>query len=561
MALVAVAGWAVGGAVLSLLNSKRAYRKGIGGSNVVTENPRTPRSIPSDDEVPLFTSHTTPPRSAGQVSDTKNTRELRLTQRSLMAGTVVCFYNSVGELMVVKPSGKLWHLQSVSSSLEEGASLSFFPPSSVFVVVREGDFVGFKSYGAGGRLLQAVTGEQPHRAANLNFGSWEKWHLTSDGYINRRWGKSLGYEIQELRCVSVDDMRRLERRQLKEKAKMEEQAQIALQRQIFLEDEVHALQCASARGENEAHDLNRRIGDLQQMGYKIKMQAEQRFAVITQLEGQISVLAAEKQETACALREATAAGAKVEAELLALRAQFDKERHLQEEAHARQMHAVHQQKDEAVEEALAVYKQKEETMVGMLEQLEQSVTLQAEQLSSVSAERDRLDIALKSISGQMEGEPDLDGSTCPVAALVDAAKIRELRHSLLVPSQEQQPCSLLEEASVNQSPKPPTRDSGQSTPGESSAPQTEGTVPEAAEISKQSFGQQLLKRPAPSSTHSVPLGIALGSEKLMLLLNSEPPPGVFSNIKTPRVMTPRLFARTMSDTGECDIVSEVGSGT
>ncbi|KAK9832941.1 hypothetical protein WJX74_002428 [Apatococcus lobatus] len=126
-----------------------------------------------------------------------------------------------GKLLVVKARGKVWELSALCSqqpirAAEGGTRLPFYPPEAVFLVVQIGDCIGFRSLTATGRTLQAVKDPKaPHQVANFNTGSWESWKAQSGGLVNLQWDyKMLDMDVQEVRVVSVVDMRSTERQAL-----------------------------------------------------------------------------------------------------------------------------------------------------------------------------------------------------------------------------------------------------------------------------------------------------------------------------------------------------------
>jgi len=52
-------------------------------------------------------------------------------------------------------------------------------------------------------MLQAAkAADVPHRLSNQNFGSWEKWQLHKDGFVNQRWGKVIACQTQHPACFA-----------------------------------------------------------------------------------------------------------------------------------------------------------------------------------------------------------------------------------------------------------------------------------------------------------------------------------------------------------------------
>lgn len=130
---------------------------------------------------------------------------------SLPAGALVCFTDSAAHPLCITPTdGALRPSRALACTTTSAADgTTTLPPTlhpgCVFTVLRDGAALGFKSVTCG-RTLQAVGGKSPHRLANANFGSWEKWvpHATS-GLVNQRWGTPLGWGLVVVRpCLASD---------------------------------------------------------------------------------------------------------------------------------------------------------------------------------------------------------------------------------------------------------------------------------------------------------------------------------------------------------------------
>ncbi|KAK3236367.1 hypothetical protein CYMTET_53489 [Cymbomonas tetramitiformis] len=137
-------------------------------------------------------------------------------------GALVTFCGKDG-MMAVVPEGKVWVLRPLSSlsSVKREAVVSQVrgvPSCCIFSVALQGEDVGFRSWGAEGRMLQAVRRQKgEHRVTNYNFGSWETWTPQDKKIQNVAWPKKeLGYEVFEVCSVLRTDILLEERQKLRD---------------------------------------------------------------------------------------------------------------------------------------------------------------------------------------------------------------------------------------------------------------------------------------------------------------------------------------------------------
>ncbi|KAK9835356.1 hypothetical protein WJX81_004314 [Elliptochloris bilobata] len=309
-----------------------------------------------------------------------------LPTRLLEQGSVVVFFTAAGELVTAAGCGRSWELRAVAlperPRASEGAvRLAHFPGDAVFMVVRDGDRIGFRSLGAEGRILQAAREPgAPHRLAGHAFGAQEGWRTTPAGLLNCQWReKCLGLEVQEVRAVATPDIRAIERAQCR--AARSSQAQVRqLQGRLAEADQrLRELLRASQRqleaASAEAAELRARAAGERAVRAAAEASAAQRGRVLTQLEQRLGELAAEKDAAEAAL-------ARMSGRLDAAQEDAAKEAHRAASRTAeleRQLQAAR----------------------GQASELETAAVSYEEQRAELAAERDRLEEALQAIQMRM----------------------------------------------------------------------------------------------------------------------------------------------------------------
>lgn len=223
--------------------------------------------------------------------------------RLLDPGSLVCLFTAQGELVTVTKEGRHWGLRTIASGREaswarsnrdlslgdataartyeegvnvasvsftngydDGVKLPFFPIESIFVVLRDGDQLGFRALGAEGRTLQAVrAADKPHRVCNYNFGSWERWEMSRrHGLINVRWRKALGLGIQELRIMALEDVKHAERQHMFTTRELQAKLHMVQQQLTEAEDRLSELVQASHRqSQSQAQRVQELAAELQ----------------------------------------------------------------------------------------------------------------------------------------------------------------------------------------------------------------------------------------------------------------------------------------------------------
>jgi len=550
--------WLVGGAAVSLLTLRRdkSQKQEEGGP----ESPRTPRNSVergADPAASWLISQGTPNSDASRSEHPRDglvATHAQPRQHQLTEGSLVCFY-SEGHLLVVKQAGAHWTLQPVPWGYhQEEGGLSFFPASSLFYVVKQGSSVGFKSYSAGGFMLQAAkAADVPHRLSNQNFGSWEKWQLHKDGFVNQRWGKALGLEIKELRCILVEDMRRYERRHVKNKAALMDQIQMHVEECKMLKDRAAALERAATDSISWGRNMQQEYGSLKSRASLHKADLLHKTSLISQLENRLSEAQAEKREMIVLLGNAEERIHNIEASAQEARAVVDRERFKDKQEHTR-----------VLETALAECRQKDAELAVVKENAEQSFAEMSEQLKVVCEDRDRMDFALQSISGMnQEGGYPATSNGCDAPG-----PLRELRAMLLagyqgqqngspassLPEREDEPQHLTlggnEEAraqplncapAISQFERIPTDTKGV---GLDMSPSCQSEQTNLTSISRQIPHLQAMSCRRSKSAFLELLAPALGgSEKLMNLLGSgeHSPTGSECSIDTPRILSAAEF--------------------
>jgi len=231
--------------------------------------------------------------------------------KSLEDGAMVVMYAAPGELIIVRPNGKYWDLEAISTTEEtEELTLQFFPSVSIFTVVRKGKFVGFKSLAAEGRTLQAVAADDnvPLRVNNYNFGPWESWEATGSGYINKKWPqRSLTLEVREIQAVSVEDLRRLERHNLKMSRDKQKQIKtLELKHQEIkrqLQEQSRARKRMTIQHQRELEDSRSRLEEALRAKQRLEVDAVQTGARLKQKELQFQQLILQRDTAEAALEQ------------------------------------------------------------------------------------------------------------------------------------------------------------------------------------------------------------------------------------------------------------------
>jgi len=231
--------------------------------------------------------------------------------KSLEDGAMVVMYAAPGELIIVRPNGKYWDLEAISTTEDtEELRLQFFPSISVFTVVRKGKFIGFKSLGADGRTLQALSADEsvPLRVNNYNFGPWESWEATGSGYINKKWPqRTLALEVREIQAVSVEDLRRVERHNLKlSRDKQKQIKTLEIKHQEIkrqLQEQSRARKRMTIQHQRELEDSRSRLEEAMRVKQRLEVDAVQTGARLKQKELQFQQLTLQRDTAEAALEQ------------------------------------------------------------------------------------------------------------------------------------------------------------------------------------------------------------------------------------------------------------------
>ncbi|KAL0040922.1 hypothetical protein WJX79_010101 [Trebouxia sp. C0005] len=527
-----------------------------------------------------------------------------IPMRALEAGSLVCFYTSLGELVTVKRENKIWELHACLApsppNAEGSFRLPYFPAEAVFAVTRNGSKIGFRSLGADGRSLQAVKApDVPHRVANHNFGSWESWEVTSSGLVNVQWRhKVLGLEIREVRVVAREDIRKTERQQMH--ASRDSRTQVkSLDRQLSdterrLQEMVSASQRQTSLAQNEIENLQQQLSQAIAGRRSAEADAMRRAATLKQLEHRLGELSSEKDSADDACKHVTLRVRDLEAEMMKFRSRHaDQVASLQHDQ-ARDASATKGAGMTALQLQLAeserrgaqnrlelqqVQSQAAADQAGVQAQMQRTLQAKDSEIQGLLADRSRLEAALSSINGQITAaaspaRPAPPQNKALFRASVDSATLRGLRRALeeanlntttsspagrpsQTPALPKQP-AMNEQASVPNA--TPASDSENQQPGDSQKSPPVSISPDAPRPASTGPRQQA-PVPAPSGQHSsmwpaqppcvrapsglyamlTPAGTGQSGALYDLLKSADNSPR--SSYATPRILTPNCTPR------------------
>ncbi|KAL3147663.1 hypothetical protein ABBQ32_002416 [Trebouxia sp. C0010 RCD-2024] len=457
-----------------------------------------------------------------------------IPMRALEAGSLVCFYTSLGELVTVKKGVKTWELHACLApsppNAEGSCRLPYFPAEAVFAVTRNGSKIGFRSLGADGRSLQAVKAhDAPHRVANHNFGSWESWEV-------------LGLDIREVRVVAREDIRKTERQQMHASRNSRSQAK-CLERQLSdtdrrLQEMVTASQRQTSAAQHEIEGLQQQLSQAVAGRRSAEAEALRRGATLKQLEHRLGELSSEKDSADDACEHVAGRMHDLETEIRQLRARHADQVKQMQHQQARDCSTAVQAGASALQKRLADSDQQLEQVRLALEQEQKQAVLdkaalQAEMRSAMQArdceiqgllaDRMRLEAALASIKGQVTSaaSPARSDSTTNrplLRASVDSQTLRGLKVALAEANlnsgtgrqagepQHGSPAvhKQLPAHSATTAPVDPVPDTENQQPASHQASPTASTSPDAFRLAGSDPGQQqpLMPHTAPPAQRS-----------------------------------------------------------
>lgn len=234
--------------------------------------------------------------------------------RNLEDGAMVVMYSGPGELIIVRPNGRYYDLEAISTTEEpEELTLQFFPSVAIFTVIKKGKYLGFKSVAAEGRTLQAVAADEsvPLRVNNFNFGAWECWEQVGTGFVNKKWPQRLlNLDVREIQSVAVEDLRRLERHNLKmSRDKVKQIKTLELKNQEIkrqLQEQNRARKRMSMQHQREQEDLRSRLEEALREKRRLEVDAVQTGARLKQKELQFQKLTLQRDTAVASLEQVEA---------------------------------------------------------------------------------------------------------------------------------------------------------------------------------------------------------------------------------------------------------------
>ncbi|DBB04251.1 TPA: hypothetical protein ACH3X1_013272 [Trebouxia sp. C0004] len=481
-----------------------------------------------------------------------------IPMRALEAGSLVCFYTCLGELVTVKRGHKTWELHACLApsppNAEGSFRLPYFPAEAVFAVTRNGSKIGFRSLGADGRSLQAVKApDAPHRVANHNFGSWESWEVTSSGLVNVQWHhKVLGLEIREVRVVAREDIRKTERQQMH--ASRDSRTQVkSLDRQLSdterrLQEMVTASQRQTSLAQNEIEKLQQQLSQAMAGRRSAEADAMRRAATLKQLEHRLGELSSEKDSADDACEHVALRVRDLEAEMRELRNRHaDQVASLQHDQArdtsarqgagmtALQVHLAESERRGAHNrlELQQVQSQAATDQASVQAQMQHTLQAKNFEIQGLLADRSRLESALSSIKGQITAaaspaRPVLPQNQALVRASVNSSTLRGLRRALEEANVNTATSSPADRSSQAPSalPKQPAMNEQASTADATPGADSENQQPENSEKSLPAYISPDAPRPAstsPTQQALVPRSASSGQHSSMWLA---PPPSV-----------------------------------
>jgi len=190
------------------------------------------------------------------------------------------------------------------------------PLASLFAVEARDRYVGFRSLGAEGRLLQAVRGSSyPHRVANHNFGSWESWRACpSHGLVNVAFDKPLGWSVVEVRAAPRSAFREAE-------AERARGRRAALERTDSARKEARS---ATRRLERDNHDLQVLLAETEERALRAEAGQGEARGQVRALRARADAAERDLRTAQAALQEMTQRVGELAAERDRLRAQLDR---------------------------------------------------------------------------------------------------------------------------------------------------------------------------------------------------------------------------------------------
>lgn len=351
-----------------------------------------------------------------------------MTEQTLEEGACVCFFTPGGQLLVARPAGKIWELRPIavgetSYDADGNRRLQFYPPEAIFIVMKRGSFVGFRSLAADGKTLQAVSKEgAPHRINNYNFADWESWDPATEDLMNVKWKKkALGYTIKEVKAVAVEDLKGAQKSHLRTVRSWQTKAGNAEFKVLESERKVKEVLRSSQRQQSlhsrELSHVREQLDKALQEKQKRNVKTLQTGAALNQVELRLQALIAEKNTLEAAASHAESKYKMLQREMELIRERHDGEMHRLELAHSSEMNAITREKELELKHAKQEYDaklqelqreldSKEKTKVSQIEELEGQVDASLREkdqhIAQLLDECHRLHAAIEEIKYQVE---------------------------------------------------------------------------------------------------------------------------------------------------------------